>query len=121
MLNKRLRSFRYAILGMLHLFTSQTNARIHVVAATAAMAMGWYFGIDASEWMAIVIVVAMVFSAEAFNTAIEELTNLVSPAYHPLAGRAKDLAAAAVLITAIAAAAVGLIVFLPRVLFCWKG
>ncbi|MDD2633836.1 MAG: diacylglycerol kinase family protein, partial [Bacteroidales bacterium] len=70
----------------------------------------------AAEWILLLIVVGMVWAAEAINTALELLIDLVSPQKHPLAGRAKDVAAAAVLITAIIAALVGVILFAPHVL-----
>ena len=116
MLKKRLDSFRYAIAGIVWLLRSQANTKIHLAAAAIVVAGGWFFGLSAMEWCLVVFAIATVFAAEAFNTALEELTDLASPQYHPLAGRAKDLAAGAVLLTAIGAATVGLIVFLPKVL-----
>ncbi|MCB0522597.1 MAG: diacylglycerol kinase family protein [Lewinellaceae bacterium] len=116
MLKKRLNSFRYAFAGLGELLRSQPNAKIHLVAACAVAAAGFYFEITTTEWCLATFAVAMVFSAEAFNTAIENLTDLASPDYHPLAGKAKDVAAAAVLVAAIGAAAVGLLIFGPRVL-----
>ena len=84
------------------------------MAAITVIALGIYFGISKTEWCLIVIAICMVISAEAFNTSIEHLTDLVSPNYHELAGKTKDVAAAAVLITAIGAAILGLIIFLPK-------
>ena len=78
-------------------------------------AAGWYFQITRQEWLALVLAMTLVLALEAVNTAIEYLTDLVSPEYHPLAGKAKDVAAAAVLIAAIGAVVVGAIVFLPRI------
>lgn len=116
MLKKRLNSFRYAFAGLGELLRTQPNARIHLLATCAVLAAGFYFGISKVEWCLAILAIAMVFSAEAFNTAIENLTDLASPNYHPLAGKAKDVAAAAVLIAAIGAAAVGLVIFLPKIL-----
>jgi diacylglycerol kinase len=116
MLKKRLNSFRYAFAGLADLLRTQPNARIHLLASLLVLAAGFYFEISTAEWCAALLAIAIVFSAEAFNTAIEYLTNLVSPGYHPLAGKAKDVAAAAVLIAAIGAAAVGLIIFLPKIM-----
>ncbi|MCC6726587.1 MAG: diacylglycerol kinase family protein [Saprospiraceae bacterium] len=116
MLKKRLNSFRFAFAGIGELVASQTNAKIHLVAATLAVVAGFLLQINRTEWCAIVFAIAMVLAAEAFNTALEHLTDLVSPQYHPLAGKAKDVAAGAVLLTAIGAAAVGLLIFLPKIL-----
>jgi diacylglycerol kinase len=114
-LKKRLRSFRYAFQGLADLFRSQPNARIHAAAAAAAISLGAHFQISRSEWAVVSLCIALVLSLEALNTAIEHLTDLVSPDYHPLAGRAKDVAAAAVLIGAIGAAVAGGLIFFPKI------
>lgn len=113
-LQKRANSFRYAFQGLADLLRSQPNARIHLAAAAAAVAAGFFFHISRMEWVALALSIALVFALEAVNTALEYLTDLVSPAHHPLAGKAKDAAAAAVLVAALGAAAVGLLVFLPK-------
>jgi diacylglycerol kinase len=77
---------------------------------------GIYFSITLLEWIFIIFAAGMVFAAEAFNTAIEIDMNLTSPEYHPHARDTKDVAAGAVLITAIIAAVIGIIIFLPRVI-----
>ena len=115
-LKKRVASFRYAFRGLIDLFKSQVNARIHGAAAAAVVLAGFYFQISRTEWIALSLCILLVFSLEAINTAIEYLTDLVSPDFHPLAGKAKDVAAAAVLLAALGAVIVGLIIFLPRVL-----
>ena len=76
---------------------------------------GVWWRIERWEWVAVAFAVTAVLAAEAFNTAVETLADAVKPERHPLVGRAKDLAAAGVLLTAGGAAAVGLIVFGPRV------
>ncbi len=119
-LQKRAASFRYAFQGLIHLFKSQPNARIHIVALAAVVAAGFYFQISQLEWIAVVLCVALVLSFEAVNTAIEHLTDLASPGFHPLAGRAKDVAAAAVLLAAMGAVVVGALVFLPKILACFS-
>lgn len=116
MLMKRLNSLRYALAGLGYLVRTQPNARIHLLAAAGVLAAGWFFEISATEWCLVALCIAAVLAAEAFNTALEELTNLASPDFHPLAGRAKDTAAAAVLLVSLGAAAVGTIVFLPKLL-----
>lgn len=112
---KRIDSFRYAFRGIADLVCTQVHARFHLVSMLVVTAAGFYWHIAAGEWLAIVLCMALVISLEAMNTALEYLTDLVSPAYHPLAGKAKDAAAAAVLLAAIGAAIVGVIIFGPRI------
>ena len=115
-LRRRLDSFRYAFRGLADLFRTQPNARIHGTVTLAVVAAGACLHISRLEWLVIALSIALILALEALNTAIEYLTDLVSPAHHPLAGKAKDAAAAAVLLGAVGAAVVGLVVFLPRVL-----
>lgn len=119
-LTKRAASFRYAWLGIRQLFPGQVNIRIHLVAAVAVLAMGFFFEITVGEWIAVILSVALVLAAEAFNTAIEKLTDLVSPGYDARAGQVKDLAAAAVLIVSVGALLVGLVVFIPYLLHFFR-
>ena len=95
---------------------TQHNAWLHVLAALVAIALGVYFSISTTEWFALIISIGVVLVAEAFNTAIEVDINLTSPEYHPFARDTKDIAAGAVLISALMALTVGLMIFLPRVL-----
>lgn len=118
-LQKRVSSFRFAIKGLADLFKTQPNARVHLAATVLVLGAGIYFHISRTEWAALALCVAMVVSMEAMNTAIEHVVDLVSPDFHPLAGRAKDVAAAAVLLAAMGAVAVGGIVFLPKILGVW--
>ena len=101
---------------MATLFKTQPNARIHLIAIILVTVVGFLLKISTTEWCITVLAFAMVLAAEAFNTAIEFVVDLASPDYHPLAGKAKDVAAAAVLITAIGAAIIGMIIFLPKLL-----
>jgi diacylglycerol kinase (ATP) len=112
----RIQSFKYAFRGIFHLFRAETNARIHLFAAILAISLGFFFSLTWVEWSILLLCIFAVLAAEAFNTAIEELTNLVSPDHHPLAGKAKDLAAGAVLLIAIGAAFCGILLFLPKIL-----
>jgi diacylglycerol kinase len=98
------------------LFREEHNAWIHLLAALAAIAAGFFFQINASEWIAIVLSIGLVISAEAMNTAIENMADFISPEKNESIKRIKDIAAAAVLICALTAVVVGLIVFLPKVL-----
>lgn len=116
MIKSRLKSFQFAFQGLSDLFRTQPNTKIHLLAAAGVLAGGFYFELPAGEWCLLILAIALVLAAEAFNTALEYLTDLVSPGHHELAGKTKDVAAAGVLLTAVGAAAVGLIIFLPRVL-----
>ena len=116
MLKKRIDSFKFAFKGIFELIKTQTNARIHLCTAFFVIIAAWYFQINSTEWCLSIFAITAVIAAEAFNTALEFLTDLVSPDYHILAGKTKDAAAAGVLITAIGAAIVGLIIFLPKFL-----
>jgi diacylglycerol kinase len=116
-IQKRIKSFGYAINGIRLLFSSQANARIHLFVALLVVIAGLTCGVSPAEWLAIFISVSMVIAMEAMNTALEWLTDLVSPDYHPLAGKVKDVAAAAVLITVIGAVVAGLIIFVPKITY----
>lgn len=113
MLHARIKSFSYAIKGIKTLFASQINARIHLLAMCITIGAGFFFGVNRTEWIILTACITLVLAAEAFNTAIEFLTDLASPDFHPLAAKAKDTAAAAVLICAIGAVVIGLLVFIP--------
>ena len=89
--------------------------QIHLGAALGVVALSAWVGLERWEWVAVLGAIGLVWMAELFNTALEELTNLVSPEHNPLAGRAKDLAAGAVLVASVTAALVGIIVFGGRV------
>ena len=109
-------SFAYAFRGVAALLLREHNAWIHLVAAFLDCGAGWWVGISRLEWCLIVFAIGGVLAAEAFNTAIETLADAVAPRRDPLIGRAKDIAAAGVLLASIGAAVVGLLVFGPRVL-----
>jgi diacylglycerol kinase (ATP) len=115
MFQKRIKSFSYAFKGIAILFVTQPNARIHGIVLTMVVIAGFYFNIDRTEWLSIALVSALVLSAEAMNTAVEFVVDMASPDYHVLAEKAKDVAAAAVLLAAFGAIIVGLIIFLPKI------
>ena len=113
---KRLRhSFQYAFSGMADLLREEANARIHCIVTVLVITAGFLLRISAMEWLAVAIVIGLVISAETFNTAIERLADVVQPAHDDRIRDVKDLAAAAVLLCALAAAAVGLIIFVPKI------
>lgn len=119
-LKGRVRSFGYAFKGIGLLFSTQANARIHLVALVAIAALGWWIGLVAWEWCMIVLCMGLVLAAEAINSSIEFLTDLASPDIHPLAEKTKDLAAGAVLITAIFAGIVWAIIHIPKLIALWE-
>lgn len=112
---KRVQSFRYAFNGIRLLIQSEPNAWIHCVAAVCVVTAGWFFHITREEWVWLVIVIGLVLAAETINSSIETLADLVSPGYNEAIKRTKDLAAGAVLLLAIAAAIVGLLIFVPYI------
>ncbi len=115
-LSGRLRSFGHAFRGLAILLQSQHNARIHAVATVLAVAAGALLRISAAEWVLITLAVLCVWATEALNTSIEFLVDLVSPELHPVAAKAKDVAAGAVLVAALGSLVVGVVVFGPYVL-----
>ncbi len=115
-IKKRIQSFGFAFKGVVTLFKTQSNARVHLIAILLVTMAGYLLKVSPTEWCFIVIAFAMVLAAEAFNTAVEFVVDLTSPDYHPLAGKAKDVAAAGVLITAMGVAIIGFIIFLPKLL-----
>ena len=104
---------RYALRGM-RFFFEERNAWFLLGGTVAVVAAGLWFSIERWEWCAVIAVAALLWMAEAMNSALERLTDLVSPGFHPLAGKAKDLAAASVMLALVAAVSTGLIVFVPR-------
>ncbi len=113
--HKRLKSFGYAFRGIRSFFLSTHNAWIHAAAALLVIAASLFFQITIIEWIAVIFCIGLVFTAEAFNTAVEQYVDLVQPEFDSRAGNIKDIAAGAVLISAICAAIIGLLIFLPRI------
>jgi diacylglycerol kinase len=110
-----LRSFGYACEGLGLIARTQPNFWVHLTAATTALVLAAALGLSAGEIATLVLTIALVLVVEALNTALETLCDLVSPAYHPLVKRAKDVSAAAVLMAAAAAVINGLLLFGPRI------
>ena len=112
----RLKSFHYAFKGIAYMFRTQHNSWIQAGIAAMAIFLGFYLNISRIEWLFIIISIVLVFMAELLNTAIETLVDLLSPERNEKAGRIKDLAAGSVLLASIMALAVGIIIFLPKLL-----
>ncbi len=113
---KRAQSFTHAFRGLRLFFMTTPNAWIHIFAVVVVVIAGFYFEVSSFEWLALVLAIGLVFTAEAFNTAIEIDINLTSPEYHPYARDTKDVAAGAVFLAALISVIVGLIVFIPKIL-----
>jgi diacylglycerol kinase len=111
---KRLNSFRHAINGLRILLQSEHNTWIHLAATIIVLAAGIIFNISIDSWFMLTVAIALVWMAEAVNTAIEFIVDLISPAIHPLAKKAKDVAAAAVLLASITAIIIALLVVIKE-------
>jgi diacylglycerol kinase len=112
----RIKSFSFAFQGIKTFFQTQHNAWIHTLAGICVIVLGIVFKLTIPEWCWLIFAIGLVFITEMLNTAIEFLTDLVSPEYHPLAKKVKDVAAGAVLFASIVAVLIGLIIFIPKFL-----
>lgn len=110
---RRIAAFKYSFDGVKDLVRNHPHAHIHAFASFVVIALGWNLEVSRNDWVVLTICIGIVWTAEAFNTSIEYLTDLVSPNYHPLAGKVKDMASAAVLLAAIASAIAGSLIFWP--------
>lgn len=115
-MKKFIQGFGYAWNGIRHTAATQLNFKVHLAAALIAVYAGYALHISNNEWLWITLCIGVVLTAELFNTAIEFLTDLVSPEYNEKAGLVKDMSAGAVLVTAICALIIGLIIFAPKLL-----
>jgi len=113
-IKKCLNSFQFAFRGIYLFFRNENNARVHLLATILVILLGLYVHLSRFEWLWVSLSITLVWIAEAFNTALEKLTDLVSPEFNPKAGLIKDLSAAAVLFTAIFAFITGMVIFIPK-------
>ena len=111
-----IKSFANAFRGLRLFIIAERNAWIHCAAAILVIAASLLFRIEPYEWMAVAFAIGIVFSAEAFNSAIERLSDVVQPERDDRIRDVKDISAGAVLISALMAATIGVIVFLPRIM-----
>jgi diacylglycerol kinase (ATP) len=112
-LHSRLRSFRAAFAGWWYVVRTQQNAWIHAMATVCVFAMALWLGLSLRDWAVLVLTIAMVWTAEFLNTALEAVVDLASPHRHPLAKVGKDVGAAAVLIAAASAVIIGFLIIGP--------
>lgn len=113
-IKKRFLSFIPAFKGLFWLFKNEANAQVHLLATFVVICAGFYFKIERSEWLFLCFAIGLVITAEALNTSIEKLVDLLHPQNHKLAGLVKDLAAAGVLVATIIAVIIGVLVFVPK-------
>lgn len=111
-----LRSFKYAFKGILKAFRDERNLKVQVLIAIVVTCSGFYFQLSDTEWVVILLCMAMVIGLELVNSAIETLVDLISPEWNPLAGKAKDIAAGAVLFVSIISLVVGILIFRKYIL-----
>lgn len=112
----RIRSGMHALAGIFEMLKSQHNAWVHLLATVCVISAGLLFGVSLVEWCLLILVMMAVWVAEALNTAFELLCDVASPEFHPLVKKSKDVAAGAVLLSALGAVSVGIILFLPYLL-----
>jgi undecaprenol kinase len=118
---KRREQFLNAFRGLYVFWKTTRNIKIHLMFSLLVIIFGIYFNISGYEWMTIILVIGLVFITEALNTAIEIDIDLTSPEFHPFARDTKDVAAGAVLLATFFAIVIGLIIFVPKILYVYKG
>lgn len=110
---ERLKSFRFAFSGLVTLVVDQHNARVHLVATVFVVLLGCYVDLAVGDWIILILTMSIVWLGESLNSAVEYLSDAVVPEQHPLIKKAKDVAAAGVLVAAIGALVIGLLIFVP--------
>ena len=120
-LKKFFLSFTYPIKGLKYAYKNEQNLAVDVTMALLVTVAGFIFRVSVHEWAILALTIGLVLGMELVNTAIEAVVDLVTEDYHPLAKVAKDTAAAAVFVIAIASVVVGLIIFLPKVISLFRG
>ena len=113
-IKNRWRAFGFAIQGVDTFFREGIHARLHAVAAMGVVLAGFYFEVSIIEWSILLLCIGLVLGLEAMNSAVEYLTDLVSPEHHDLAKKTKDVSAAAVLFAALISTIIALIIFVPK-------
>lgn len=109
------RSFGYAFKGLAAVFGSEVNVRIHTAIAILVIILGLILGISRMEWLAVILCIGLVIGAEVFNSALERLVDIVSPQFNEKAGLVKDIAAGAVVVSALISVIIGVVIFIPYI------
>jgi diacylglycerol kinase len=112
---KRIASFKYAFAGVVTFFSKDINGRIELAAATAVIIAGFIFNLAPNEWIAILLCIGAVLSIEMINAGIEKICDMIQPEYHPQIKIIKDIAAGAVLVSAVVSLIIALIIFTPKI------
>lgn len=110
-----IKSFVYASNGIGHFFRNDRNGKIHLLAAILVLAAGWYYDISVTEWCILIGCIGMVIGFEMLNAAVEKICDMLHSEWHPVVKVVKDVAAGAVLWSAITSAAIGLLIFIPKI------
>lgn len=118
-IKKRMQSFGYALKGIIDLFSHHPNAQIHLFLTTIVVILSFYLELSPVEWCIIIFCIIIVLALEAINSAIEYLADRITKEQDPLIGKAKDIAAAAVLLGAIGTCLIGLIIIVPKLSLIW--
>ncbi|MCX7007990.1 MAG: diacylglycerol kinase family protein [Kiritimatiellaeota bacterium] len=116
MFSGRLRSMHCALRGVGIMLVTQHNARLHAACTVLVIAAGLAWRLSAAEACAVILAIVAVWMAEGLNTALELLADATNPAFHPLIGKAKDVAAGAVLLATLGAVVIGMLIFGPRLI-----
>ena len=102
-----------ALDGLAVVFRSELNFKFHVLIFFLVLFLGFFFQIKTWEWILVLLASAMVFSAEIFNTAIENICDYIEPEMDAKIGKIKDISASAVLTCAVISAVIGFLIFIP--------
>ncbi len=111
----RLKAVRYAVRGALLLIRTEASIKVQVVLALIVTALGFYFEISNTEWILQILAIALVLGVEGLNTAVEKLADFCQPEFDERIGFLKDISAGAVMLVSVAAAVVGLIIYIPKI------
>src|SRR4051812_14038305 len=115
MLRRKAESVGHALKGLKIGYSEESNFQIQLFLGAVALLLGWHYGISQTEWLFIISACGFVLTAELFNTALEELCDMLRTTHDPHVAKIKDLAASAVLVSSFAALIIGLVVFLPKI------
>lgn len=115
-IGKRLHAFVYAFRGAYLLLKTEASIQAQTFIALLTIIAGWYFNINAMEWMFQILAIGMILAAEGMNTAVEKICDFIHPDHHERIGFIKDVAAGAVFFIALAAVAIGLFIYIPKIL-----
>ncbi|MBF0651154.1 diacylglycerol kinase family protein [Dysgonomonas gadei] len=114
-IKERLLTFKHVFYGFKVLWAEEHNARIHIITSVIVIILSALLNISLTEWLVILVLIGLVLSLEIINTSIENICDYISPEWHKMIKKIKDLAAAAVFLAAMISVACGIIIFLPKI------